>query len=190
METGLTPSALAAIGLTDVEAATLIRDLAASPAGLAAIQTRVALNSAETLAVAPQGTQVPDGVVAPASVQARQSAIATSRTAARVAARALADDALTRLDPIIAQRLRNWRSSSSQLPPEMRVVAWSPAQSKAILRALRQERVALARGEQVSAQAAAVLAEARSHVEVVAAQQRLSQRLAAVTTAIRTATAP
>lgn len=187
-EAGLTPNALVVIGLTDTQVASLIREITESPAGVSALQAHIVLQSAEGAAATSRTTQPSLGQTAPMAASPEPSALSTMRTAARVATRTLGDELLRRLDPAAAQRLRNWRTSTARLPPEMRIVAWTPAQSNQIVRALRQERIAIARGDQVPPLAAAVLADARSRAEVVAARQALNERLPAVTAAIRIVT--
>jgi hypothetical protein len=116
-----------------------------------------------------------------AQIRLCSDAIIAARQALRVQAHHMIEDSTSSLSTEKRTRLGAWTDSAGTfLPPELRVVEWSPRQRAALEEAIRSERRAAATGRPLAPASAALLADARSRTEVIEALQWLQTRLEAI----------
>jgi hypothetical protein len=185
-DAGLCPEALAASGCHSATQGILDTLVAADEHAVALAQKRQQLLEASTsvrdlaaaLSLDPESEQLQTQY---ASALAQQATILQQIAQAQGDLRDLVGEELS---PEQAAQLVVWRGSEGRsVPPQFRVAERSGAEWDAIEHALIAERRAQRLGETLAAEHAAVLADVRGEVEVIAAANSLELNLPAVQTA-------
>lgn len=180
---GLTPHALAASGLSVQQAQAIGAGLTASTEEVQALTAAegVASEAAERLsAVLDQIARRPGDAELSGQLEAARAAMrqaADQVDATRTAVRAVV---LENAPQEAAARLSAFGANPTDLPAELRVVPWTQEQVRVLRRAIVTARRALRHGQDVPADAAAVLSEARSNPAVINAEAGLAGRLASM----------
>jgi hypothetical protein len=153
----------------------------------AVIAARITIQAAEdTLKAALRecDPMEPEGL---AAIQSAVAANVQAKAALESAVGAFVAKAVSVLSEPQRRAIEIWRTAPAELPPEFRVVTWTPAESALLSSALRAERIAMASQAPLSATAGGVLSEARGRAEVVRARVWLDANLTQVSQAFEQA---
>jgi hypothetical protein len=177
---GITPTALAASGVSSGQATALLVSLSSAGELATFLSARSAMDAAQRNLDAVES--LADGLdpVGAAAIGAAREQLAGAKVGFEASRGALTSAFLAACDAEAAGRLRAWWASSADVPAEMRIVPWSAGQLAALRRALMDERVAASGGEVISAEEVSLLAQTRSRPDVTAAAGRLQANVGAI----------